>query len=78
MSVASCISHRAHVGCLHTGIPADATYVTAGGRVLESGPLESFGLQALSTVNVCVRMVGGKFMCTLAGLAGLRGSDSGC
>mmetsp|Transcript_116083 Transcript_116083/g.163145 ORF Transcript_116083/g.163145 Transcript_116083/m.163145 type:complete len:134 (+) Transcript_116083:39-440(+) len=55
------------------GIPADVTYVTAGGRVLESGTLASHGVQALSTVNVGVRMVGGKVHGSLARAGKVKG-----
>eukprot|EP00038_Savillea_parva_P005900 m.160582 g.160582 ORF g.160582 m.160582 type:complete len:134 (-) comp11963_c0_seq1:31-432(-) len=55
------------------GIPADVTYVTAGGRVLESGTLASHGVQPLSTVSVGVRMVGGKVHGSLARAGKVKG-----
>ena len=56
-----------------TGVPASAQYLTLGGRVLEEGVLAEQGVSSLMTVNVGVRMKGGKVHGSLARAGKVKG-----
>lgn len=55
------------------GVPASAQYLTLGGRVLEDGVLAEQGVSSLMTVNVGVRMKGGKVHGSLARAGKVKG-----
>jgi hypothetical protein len=43
------------------GIAASEQYLVAQGQLLEDGLLSANGVQNLSVINVCSRLLGGKF-----------------
>ena len=55
------------------GIPASEQYLVCGGRPLEAGVLADAGVCALSTIEVGVRMVGGKVHGSLARAGKVKG-----
>jgi len=55
------------------GIPADAQYLVSQGHLLTEGTLAENGIAALSTVQVGVRMVGGKVHGSLARAGKVKG-----
>jgi small subunit ribosomal protein S30e len=56
-----------------SGIPAEAQYLLCCGRPLESGSLVEAGVTALTTIQVGVRLLGGKVHGSLARAGKVRG-----
>ena len=56
-----------------TGIPAADQYLVCAGRPLEAGSLVDAGVFALNTIEVGVRMIGGKVHGSLARAGKVKG-----
>ena len=55
------------------GVPSEAQYLTCEGRPLVAGALSAFDLEAMSTITVGVRMLGGKVHGSLARAGKVKG-----
>jgi len=58
---------------VNEGIPVTEQYLSVQGRTLTSGALSAQGVNALSTVNVGVRLLGGKVHGSLARAGKVKG-----
>jgi small subunit ribosomal protein S30e len=55
------------------GLPVDSMYLTCGGRPVEAGSLVDNGVMDMSTLEVGVRMLGGKVHGSLARAGKVKG-----